>query len=112
MSIFNSDPEFLLEGAPALRIFALLFFAVGVQRILSSFFQGIGKGLPSLVLTSSTFIFRLLSLLILPRVFGLTGLWVAFPLADGLSIMLTLFWTSIEFRRLGIRFRWRDALKH
>ncbi len=107
MSIFNADPQFLLEGAPGLRIFALLFFAVGIQRILSFFFQGIGKGLPSLALTSSPFIFRLPGLLILPRIFGLTGLWVAFPVADALSIMLTLIWTGIEFRRQGISFRLR-----
>ena len=107
MSIFSADPQFLLEGAPALRIFALLFFAVGIQRILSFFFQGIGKGLPSLVLTSSPFIFRLPGLLILPQIFGLAGLWAAFPVADALSIILTLIWTGIEFRRQGMRFRLR-----
>jgi len=107
MSIFNTDPQFLLEGAPALRIFALLFFAVGIQRILSFFFQGIGRGLPSLVLASSSFIFRLPGLLILPQVFGLTGLWVSFPVADALSVILALVWTGIEFRRQGIRFRLR-----
>jgi len=107
MSIFNADPEFLLEGAPALRIFALLFFAVGIQRILSFFFQGIGRGLPALVVASSAFIFRLPALLILPRIFGLTGLWVAFPVADALSVVLALIWTSNEFRRQGIRFRLR-----
>lgn len=104
MSIFNNDPEFLLEGAPALRIFALLFFAVGIQRILSSFFQGIGKGLPSLVLTSSTFIFRLLGLVVFPKMFGLTGLWMVFPVADVFSIALTLLWTGTEFRRQGMQF--------
>ena len=108
ISIFSTEPQFLVEGTRALRIFALLFFVVGVQMILGTFFQGIGKGLPSLVLASARHvIFLLPSLLILPRIFGLTGLWVIFPVADILSTMLSLFWAGIQFRRLGIRFRLR-----
>lgn len=48
MSLFGTDPSFLLGGVPALRMFALGFFAIGVQNNLSSVFQGIGKALPSL----------------------------------------------------------------
>jgi len=108
ISIFSTEPQFLVEGTRALRIFALLFFVVGVQMILGTFFQGIGKGLPSLVLASARHvIFLLPGLLILPRIFGLTGLWVIFPIADILSTMLSLFWAGIQFRRLGIRFRLR-----
>jgi len=108
MSIFNTEPQFLLEGTQALRIFVLFFFAVGFQMVASFFFQGIGKGLPSLVLASARqVIFLVPGLLIFPRMFGLAGLWVAFPVADALSIVLTLIWTSIEFRRQGIHLRLR-----
>ena len=108
MSVFNTDPQFLLEGTQALRIFVLFFFAVGLQIVVTFFFQGIGKGLPSLVLASARqVIFLVPGLLIFPQMFGLVGLWIAFPVADALSIMLTLFWTSVEFRRQGIRFRLR-----
>lgn len=104
MSIFNTDLLFLSEGTPALRIYVLLFFAVGFQAVLTFFFQGIGKGFPSLVVASSRgLIFLVPALLILPRLFGLVGLWVAFPVADALSIMLTLVWTVIEFRKQGIK---------
>ena len=86
----------------------LTSFTIGIQMILSFFFQGIGKGVPSMVLASARqIIFLLPSLLILPRMFGLTGLWVAFPVADALSIILTLIWTNVEFRKQGIRFRLR-----
>lgn len=108
MSLFNTEPEFLREGAPALRIFAIAFFTIGIQMVLSFFFQGIGRGLPSLVLASARqIIFLLPGLLIFPRLFGLTGVWVAFPTADVLSLTLTLIWTGIEFRRQGIRFHLR-----
>ncbi|UCH51214.1 MAG: hypothetical protein JSV54_00115, partial [Chloroflexota bacterium] len=83
-------------------------FAVGVQISTGFFFQGIGKGLPSLVMASARqVIFLLPFLYILPRVFGLTGLWAVFPVSDGLSVILTLVWTAIQFRKLGIPIRFR-----
>jgi len=108
MSLFNTEPEFLLEGSSALRIFSIAFFSIGIQMVLSFFFQGIGRGFPSLVLASARqIIFLLPGLLIFPRLFGLTGVWMSFPIADVLSLILTLIWTGIEFRRQGIRFRLR-----
>jgi len=110
MLLFNNDPEFLHEAARALRIFVLLFFAVGIQGIATFFFQGIGKGTPSLILaTARQVIFLVPALLVLPRIFGLIGLWAAFPVADALSLLLTLSWTSIEFRRQRIRFSFRAS---
>ena len=108
ISIFNNEPDFLTIGGTALRVFGLAFFAVGVQMTLGSFFQGIGKGLPSLIMaTARQVIFLLPCLYILPPLFGITGLWATFPVADGLSIVLTLIWTGIQFRKLDIPFRLR-----
>ena len=105
---FNTEPRFLAEGIAALRIFVLLFFGVQLQIIAGFFFQGIGKGTASLMVVSARqIVFMIPGLLILPRLFGLTGLWAAFPVADGLSILLTLIWTGVEFRRQKIRFRLR-----
>jgi putative MATE family efflux protein len=108
ISLFNSDPNFLEIGTSAIRVFSLLLFAVGAQISANFFFLGIGKGLPALVLAlSRQVIFLLPFIFILPRVFGLIGLWAAFPVADGLAILFTLFWTGVQFRKLGIPFRLR-----
>ena len=108
ISAFNADPQFIAEGTRTLRIFVLLFFAVQLQMVAGFFFQGIGKGLPAMVIvTARQVIFLIPSLLILPRAFGLIGVWASFPAADTLSILLTLIWTSVEFRRQGIPFRLR-----
>ncbi len=108
MSIFNNDPGFLREAVPALRIYGLAFFTIGITMMLTYFFQGIGKGLPSLVLASARqIIFLFPALLILPPIMGLTGVWASFPVADSLSFILAMVWTSIEFRRLRLPFRLR-----
>ena len=109
MSLFGTDPSFLAEGVPALRLFALGFFTIGLQSNLSSFFQGIGKALPALIVSSCRqLIFLIPCLLIMPSIFGLTGLWAAYPVADFLSLVLSLTWTVITFRSLRIPFRLRS----
>jgi Na+-driven multidrug efflux pump len=106
MSLFSNDPAFLAAAATAFRIFAVGFFTVGLQNILSYFFQGTGKAFASLVVTSSRqLLFLIPCLLIMPRIFGINGLWAAYPVADALALTLTLVWTVILFRQEGIPFR-------
>ncbi len=110
MSLFGVDPNFLAGGTTALRLFALGFFAIGVQNNLSAFFQGIGRATPSLMVASSRQLIILVPcLLIMPGVFGLAGLWAAYPVADFLSLVLSLTWTVVVFRSLQIPFRLRST---
>lgn len=109
MSLFNTDPTFLAAATLAFRIYALGFFTVGLQTILGFFFQGIGRALASLMVASSRqVLFLIPCLLIMPRLFGLSGLWTAYPVADALSLLLTLIWMGIEFRKQGIPLRLRS----
>jgi len=106
IGMFNSDPQFIAEGSRALPIFALAFFTIGIQMVLSFFFQGLGKGLASLIMTSiRQVIIPTAAILLLPRLFGLTGLWAVFPVADALGFIVTASWTSITYRQMGIPFR-------
>lgn len=109
ISLFGTDTIFLSGGTTALYIFALTFFSLGIQINLSSFFQGIGKGVPSLVLAASRdLIFLIPFLLIMPNIFGIAGLWAAYPAATALSLTLSLIWTRHTFRANGIPFRLRS----
>ena len=110
MSLFSNDPNFLAAAAPAFRIFAVGFFTVGLQNILSYFFQGTGKAFASLVVTSSRqLLFLIPCLLIMPRIFGVSGLWAAYPVADALSLALTLVWTSVLFRQEQIPLNFKTS---
>ncbi|MEM2320158.1 MAG: MATE family efflux transporter [Candidatus Bathyarchaeia archaeon] len=100
LSVFNSDPDFLAVGSQALRIFALGFLTVP-ELTLSSFFQGIGKAVPAIIVSSSRqLIFLIPSLLIMPYLFGLTGLWSAYVVAGALAFTLGSAWTAFELRKL------------
>ncbi len=110
MTLFSPELEFLVIAIPSLQIFAWGFFFSGPQITLSYFFQGIGKGRESIIVAASRqIIFLIPFLLIFPRIFNLTGLWVAYPVADFLGFSLTFALLIVEFRRQGIPFRIRNA---
>ncbi|ADC51064.1 Na+-driven multidrug efflux pump [Alkalihalophilus pseudofirmus OF4] len=89
MRIFTADPEVIEAGASAMRILFLTFFVVGVQVVAGGLYQALGKPKPALILSLSRQIVFLIPLvLILPRFFGVSGVWIAFPIADVLSFVL------------------------
>ena len=103
VGIFDPDPEFIAMAGPGLRITSLLFAPVGASVVFAAFFQGIGRALPAMFLSlARQVVFFLPGLLILPRLFGLTGMWCSIPVADGLSIIASLSWTAWMFRKLGV----------
>jgi putative MATE family efflux protein len=107
MSAFNVDPGFLEEGRDALRIYGMLYILLGIQNLPGFFFQGIGRGLPASVLTLARSVFILLPLiLVLPRFFDETGIWLAYPITDALSMILSVGWMIKEFRKQGIVYKW------
>lgn len=105
LSAFNFDPTFLDEGINGVRLYFICIFILGVQMIPGFFFQGIGKGFPATILSGARhFFFLLPSILLLPRFIGVTGLWIAFPIADAMTFIVGLVWIIIEYRKQGISF--------
>lgn len=111
MGIFSGEQAFLAEGAPAIRLFSMFCLTLGLQMVPGFFFQGIGKGLPAIVLVAAqSLVFLLLPVLVLPGLLGVTGLWLSFATADALGLVLGLGWMGLEFRRQGIGlFGWTNT---
>ncbi len=111
LSLFGSDAEYLEQGAIAFRLFAAVFFTVGVQVTISALFQGLGRALPALIVGSARqVIFLVPAVLILPRLLGVNGLWLSFPVADVLGIIVSILWGRAEFHRMGLQFNTRPLL--
>jgi putative MATE family efflux protein len=101
ISIFNNDTELIEMGTHALRVVVLVLPVVGFQVVGSGYFQAVGKATPALILSMSRQLLFLIPLiLILPRFFGLEGIWAAFPIADILSISLTFIVLMRDMRSL------------
>jgi len=92
LSIFSDDQELINQGRIALRYIILAFPLVGFQVMGSTLFQATGKAVQTLVLALARQLLLLIPLiLILPQFFHLTGLWIAFPIADTLGFFLAVF---------------------
>ena len=99
VSVFTDNPEVMKKTPSAMRwVFAALPI-IGLQTIGSAYFQAIGKAVPALLLTLSRQGFFFIPLvLILPQYFGIIGVWVAFPLADFLSTVVTGYFLNREIK--------------
>jgi len=95
---FSDDAELLRIGGGALRYIVLAFPILGFQLMGTTLFQALGKATQTFILTLSRQILFLIPLVvILPRFFQLTGVWISFPIADVLSTALTV-WMLIPLR--------------
>jgi Na+-driven multidrug efflux pump len=90
VSIFTTDPEIIKITPGALRWVFAASPIIAIQLIGAAYFQAAGKATKALMLTLSKQGFFLIPLvLILPQFFGIFGVWIAFPIADVLSTIVT-----------------------
>jgi Na+-driven multidrug efflux pump len=74
---------------------------VGFQIVSSNFFQSIGFAVKSIIQSlSRQLIFMVPGIILLPRIWGLKGLWIAIPVSDTLAAMLSLYLLVIQLRHL------------
>jgi len=90
VSVFTNDVDVIAETPQAMRWVFAATPIIALQLIGAAYFQAAGKAIPALLLTLSKQGFFLIPLvLILPNYFGIFGVWVAFPIADILSTIIT-----------------------
>ena len=83
VSIFTEDQNLIALSVPAMRKSFLATPLLAFSLIGSAYFQAIGKAKPALLLAlSKQGIFLIPLVMIMPALFGLEGIWYAFPLAD------------------------------
>ncbi len=93
--IFSKDSVVATETPLALRYVFAALPIIGVQLIGAAYFQAIGKALPALLLTlSRQGLFFIPLLFILPNFYGVMGVWMAFPVADVFSTLMTAYFLN------------------
>lgn len=103
LSIFTREADLIALGSQALRIMVVMFPLVGAQIVFTTYFQGVGKGLPSLVLSIlREVIFFIPLLLLLSMLLGLNGVWLSRPVSDLLAFLVTFFLIKRELKNQGI----------
>jgi len=91
LSLFNASPDMYAIGVPALRITSICFVFAGFCIVSGSVFQALGSGVPSMIVSMTRQLVVLLpAAYILSGLGGLHAIWWAFPLAEIVSVVLTI----------------------
>lgn len=97
VSVFTTDPKVIAETPDALRWVFAASPIIAIQLIGAAYFQAAGNAKKALLLTLSKQGFFLIPLvLLLPNFIGIFGVWIAFPIADVLSTLLTGYFLRRE----------------
>ena len=101
IGLFNKDQELIAIGTHGIRIFLLMLPIIGIQIVITNYFQSVGKA-PKAILLSLTrqVLFLIPLVLILPTIFQLDGIWIAGPISDFSSAMIAILFLFKEFRYL------------
>jgi len=96
--MFNASADMMDIGISALRTISLCFPAAGLGIAFSNFFQAIGEGKNSLLIS----VLRQLVILlpcawIISRIGTLNQVWLAFPIAEVFSFFVSLLLTRITY---------------
>ena len=98
---FTTDAELMSITERGIRIAVSAMPLVGFQIVSSSFFQSIGFAAKSLIQSlSRQLIFLVPGIILLPRIWGLDGLWIAMPVSDVLAFILSLLLLIYQLRQL------------
>jgi putative MATE family efflux protein len=99
--IFTNDADLIALGSHAAKRIWLAIYLVGFIMSSSMVFQAMGKVAQSFITAiARPALFLLPSALILPQLLELDGVWLAFPVTDSLTFLLTLTLLIPQIRTL------------
>lgn len=87
-AMFTDDKTLTELAVNGLRLSAPAFTLVGCQIVITNFFQSIGRAKLSIFLSlTRQLLFLIPALFILPRFWGLNGIWLSIPVSDVLAFI-------------------------
>lgn len=100
--MFTTDKQMIEIARKGFRIYFICYPVVGCQIVIQNFFQSIGKPALSIFLSLTRQLIFLLPLLaILPRYFGVPGVWASMTGSDMLAFILALVTMLVMMKRLA-----------
>lgn len=103
ISIFIKQTSATFEMAKnGLRIFSIAYLFMGMNILICSMFTSLSNGKVSAFLSlARTFVFLILSLTLLPLAFEITGVWLAVPVAELATIILSVYFYKKYSKKYG-----------
>jgi len=104
-TLFTNEQKLLSQGPRALRIVVMMMWLMGVNTMSMGIHQAMGQAKQSFVLAILRWVLLITPLiLILPQIkgLGLDGVWFAFPAADFMAAVVSLFILYNTFKQKQI----------
>lgn len=100
VSVFVGYDDRLMQIAVlAFRLYSLAYIFMGYNVFGSNFFTALGNGPVSAVISfGRTLVFQVLSVILLPLIFGMQGIWCASLAAECMALLVTSF-CLVHFRK-------------
>lgn len=100
--IFSNDPQVIQQGITSLRIINIFLPLIGFQAIGATTYQAIGRGLAGFILSIARQVLVFLPVVLIFKViFGLNGIFLAFPAADLGASLVTAIWLRHTFKQFN-----------
>lgn len=98
--MFTADEQLITLSSDAMRIVMVTFPIIGIQMVITNFFQSIGMPKKSIFLSlSRQMLFLVPCLIILPKYFGVDGVWYSMPISDSISVVTAVVLIIIQIRK-------------
>jgi putative MATE family efflux protein len=114
VKIFSTDPALIAAGAYASRLVFFSMPIMGFVMVGSTSFMSIGKAVQAFITAAARpVLFLIPAAIVLPRLMGIKGVFLSFPVSDLLTLVLTvllLIPVIREFRKAAIAEKQGKAL--
>ncbi|MGF1747436.1 MULTISPECIES: MATE family efflux transporter [Vibrio] len=102
VSIFNSgDTELVDNTVLGIRLHLFSMFLDGFLVVAAAYYQAINKSKKALFVTLGNMLVQLPFLYVLPKIWGVTGIWIAYPISNvALAIVVVyMMWQDVKLLR-------------
>lgn len=101
LGMFNASEDMLIIGVPALRIIGIHYLIAWFCIIIGTVFQALGKAVFSMIVSIMRQLVALIpAAYILSKIGGLHAVWWSFPIAELISLAVTLFFLTKIYRSI------------
>lgn len=84
-----------------LHIYAFVFLVIGLNILITAYFTALGAAKYSLIIAAlHSLVFVLIGIAILPRIFGINGIWLTSVVAETLTVFIGLKLVSIVNQKI------------
>ena len=101
LSLFTNEKEVIFKGAQALQISSIMIPLVGIQILAYFYFMSVHKPVAAILISLvRQVVFIIPILAIFTAFWGYNGIWTAYPLADFITVAVSVITVYASVRKL------------